>query len=119
MNLKKCTNCKLSDYRTKVVVGKGKLQHNDILFIGEAPGMGEDETGEAFEYRSGELLEIMLNDALLKSKCDSMPSYFITNTVLCRPVAEEDSGKKNRAPTKVEKSICRRYLDRQIALIGD
>jgi len=36
-NWQNCTNCYLSETRSKVILGKGKLPC-DVLFVGEAPG---------------------------------------------------------------------------------
>ena len=51
-----CVKCsELSRCRTKTVFGVGNL-HAELMFIGEAPGADEDEQGEPFVGRAGQLL---------------------------------------------------------------
>jgi len=51
----KCTGCELADTRNKVVFGEGNHDRPPIMFIGEAPGAREDETGRPFVGRAGQL----------------------------------------------------------------
>lgn len=75
--------------------------------MGEAPGRSEDEGGEPFVGRSGQLLTRLIADELHLERTD----YFITNVVKCRPPA-------NRTPTRVEIATCRPWLDEQLALFS-
>lgn len=81
-----CKKCELYKKRDQIVLGRGSIP-SDILYMGEAPGTSENALGEAFVGMSGELLDIMMNDALVKSKRKLMPTYYIINTVLCMPQA--------------------------------
>ena len=54
-----CRNCPLCETRNNVVVGVGN-PNAKLMFIGEAPGKNEDEQGEPFVGRSGQLLDKML-----------------------------------------------------------
>ncbi|GAG96382.1 unnamed protein product [marine sediment metagenome] len=99
-----CKNCHLHEYRSKIVIGRGTVPA-DILFMGEAPGLSEDSLGEAFIGKAGELLDIMLSEALELSNIEVMPTYYITNTVLCRPC--DKIGGENRPPTKEEVLACK------------
>jgi DNA polymerase len=100
-----CTRCDLSLTRQRVVVGAGPLAPQ-LMVIGEAPGRLEDETGEPFVGRSGQLLFRLLEDetGLLREQC------FVTSVVKCRPPA-------NRTPTRHELTTCRPWLDEQLQLI--
>ena len=71
-----CQKCKLAKTRTNVVFGVGN-QNADILFIGEGPGKNEDEQGEPFVGRAGQLLDKMLLGAGFSRK----ENIYIANMV--------------------------------------
>ena len=103
--IENCTNCSLSQTRANVVVGDGAIGAK-IMFIAEAPGQKEDETGLTFQGKSGDLFNKMLNAMKL-----TRDDVFITNVVRCRPP-------QNRTPAPQEISACRGYLLSQIALVN-
>jgi len=95
---KKCMQCPLSNLgRTQVVFGSGNPDAQ-IMIIGEGPGQKEDEQGKPFVGRSGELLNHIFENLLLKRE-----DLFITNIVKCRPP-------NNRKPTKGESRSCKSLL---------
>jgi uracil-DNA glycosylase family 4 len=100
-----CTRCDLSLTRRRVVIGSGPLD-TALMVIGEAPGRSEDEGGEPFTGRSGQLLFRLIKEetGLDRSEC------FVTNVVKCRPPA-------NRTPTRIELDSCRPWLAEQLARI--
>ena len=49
--VKKCTKCKLHVGRRNPVVGRGSL-YSKVMFIGEAPGVKEDEEGVKNLYKT-------------------------------------------------------------------
>jgi len=108
-NLKKeaqnCTNCELCKERTRIVFSDGD-ENAPIMFIGEAPGKNEDETGIPFIGRAGQLLRKFLFETGYCQK-----DFYIANTVKCRPP-------KNRKPEKTEKEACKHFLDKQIELVN-
>ena len=108
-NLKKealeCKNCELFKTRNKIVFSDG-CENAPIMFIGEAPGQNEDETGIPFIGRAGQLLRKFLFEVGIKQD-----DIYIANTIKCRPP-------KNRKPTSKEKSACKHFLDKQIELIN-
>jgi uracil-DNA glycosylase family 4 len=73
--------------------------------IGEAPGKDEDQQGEPFVGRAGQLLNAMLQAIGLKRE-----QVYIANILKCRPP-------NNRDPRPEEVVCCEPYLLRQIALI--
>ena len=105
LEAKNCFNCDLSKTRHKVVFGSGS-KTSKILFIGEAPGKDEDQSGKPFVGRAGKLL-----DEIFFSIGFSRENLYITNTVKCRPP-------DNRNPTSSEISACSNFLDNQIDLIS-
>lgn len=102
------TGSPLYDYRVEngyqVVIGEGNLQAS-ILFIGEAPGKREAETGRPFVGASGKLLDTMLERIGL-----ARADVYITNVVKDRPP-------ENRDPTQAEIELYTPFLTRQIDLI--
>ena len=65
-----CKNCILHETVTNKVISKGS-ESPSVVFIGEAPGKNEDETGVPFCGRAGKNLDEMianLNDHALKVK---------------------------------------------------
>jgi len=100
-----CTLCPLSLSRTRTVPGEGPVP-SPLVFIGEAPGKTEDETGRPFVGRAGTILTGLLADCgLLRGE------VFITSIVKCRPPG-------NRAPKRDEIAACMPYLEDQIALLS-
>jgi len=100
-----CERCpELVDSRGRIVNGVGPTDA-DILFVGEAPGASEDEQGEPFVGRSGDVLDDALRDAGL-----ARADVRITNCVRCRPP-------ENRDPTSAELDNCKGYLLAEIDAI--
>ena len=97
-----CERCPaLVESRSQIVDGVGPTDA-DLLFVGEGPGAQEDEEGEPFVGRSGDVLDDALRDAGL-----ARADVRITNCVRCRPP-------DNRDPTTEEQANCRGYLEREI-----
>lgn len=88
-----------------LVMGDGSLDA-EIMFIGEAPGKKEDETGVPFVGAAGRFL----NDMLAEAGMDRSEVY-ITNIVKYRPP-------DNRDPLPAEKASFLPYLIKQIAIIN-
>lgn len=95
----------LAKTANQLVFGSGNI-NADIVFIGEAPGKKEDETGEPFVGASGKLL-----DQLLESIHFQRSNIYITNIVKYRPPA-------NRDPSVAEKEAFLPYLFKQLAVIN-
>ncbi|MET0979837.1 MAG: uracil-DNA glycosylase [Candidatus Saccharimonadales bacterium] len=94
----------LAEQATQLVMGDGNLD-GDIVFIGEAPGKKEDESGLPFVGASGKFLNEMLAQAGLERS-----DVYITNVVKYRPP-------KNRDPKPAEKKAFMPYLLRQLEII--
>ncbi|HWZ83023.1 MAG TPA: uracil-DNA glycosylase [Terriglobales bacterium] len=100
-----CKRCPLHKQgRKQIVFGVGN-PNAELLFVGEGPGADEDEQGEPFVGRSGQLLTNMI-----KAMGLSREQVYIANIVKCRPPA-------NRAPEREESETCSPFLMRQIAAI--
>lgn len=98
----------LYDYRQRngyfPVIGQGD-HYADIMFIGEAPGKNEAETGRPFCGASGRIL-----DELLASIQLERTDVYVTNIVKDRPP-------NNRDPLKTEIDLYAPFLERQIGII--
>ena len=100
-----CTRCKLHKQgRKQIVFGVGNPRA-DLMFVGEGPGADEDEQGEPFVGRSGQLLNNMIKAMGIRRE-----DVYIANVVKCRPPG-------NRAPERDESETCSPFLMRQIAAI--
>lgn len=99
-----CTRCRLHKGRKNIVFGVGNV-NPDIMFVGEGPGADEDEQGEPFVGRAGQLLNNMISAMGLKRQ-----DVYIANVVKCRPPG-------NRTPERDECDTCGPFLLRQIEII--
>ena len=106
-----CVKCPhLAASRKNVVFGVGSIDAQ-LMFVGEAPGADEDEQGEPFVGRAGQLLtKIILATGL------SRADVYIANILKCRPDTPGQSA-GNRPPTPEERATCLPYLQEQIDLI--
>lgn len=100
----KCERCDLKNSRRSVVFGEGNPD-TDLMFVGEGPGANEDLEGRPFVGKAGQLLTKVLKAVGLERE-----EVYITNVVKCRPP-------QNRTPSFLEISLCKPYLDAQIAII--
>jgi uracil-DNA glycosylase family 4 len=99
-----CQLCKLCSTRTNIVFGVGN-PNADLMFVGEAPGADEDEQGEPFVGRAGQLLTKII-EAMGFQRSD----VYIANVLKCRPP-------NNRPPEPDEVATCEPYLFKQIDAI--
>src|SRR4051794_38580713 len=106
-----CTKCAhLACSRTQTVFGVGNPDA-DLMFIGEAPGADEDQQGEPFVGRAGQLLT-----KILKAMNFEREDVYIANILKCRPDMPAGTF-GNRPPTPTEMQTCRPYLLEQIDVI--
>lgn len=96
-----CTKCALCHSRDSVVLGRGSFT-SKVMFVGEAPGVTEDETGLALVGDSGIMLE-----QVIKSIGMSSDDFYLTNLNKCRPP-------DNRVPSKAEQHACYPYFLEEI-----
>jgi DNA polymerase len=96
-----CTRCSLCQTRTQTVFGVGQ-QRADLMVIGEAPGQDEDEQGEPFVGRAGQLL-----NSMLRAMGNPRETVYIANILKCRPP-------NNRNPNPTEVASCRICSSRSI-----
>ncbi|MGA9642875.1 MAG: uracil-DNA glycosylase [Terriglobales bacterium] len=100
-----CTRCPLHKQgRKQIVFGVGN-PHAELMFVGEGPGADEDQQGEPFVGRAGQLLNNMI-----KAMGIAREDVYIANIVKCRPPG-------NRTPEREECETCSPFLMRQITAI--
>src|SRR5580658_5341256 len=100
-----CTRCVLHKQgRKQIVFGVGDPKA-ELMFVGEGPGADEDEKGEPFVGRAGQLLNNMIKAMGLRRE-----DVYIANIVKCRPPG-------NRQPERDECDTCSPFLMRQIATV--
>ncbi len=99
-----CTRCPLAATRTQVIYGAGNAAA-ELMFVGEAPGFHEDQSGIPFGGEAGELLERLLATIGLDRS-----DVYLTSVLKCRPP-------QNRDPLDGEIAACEPHLFRQIELI--
>ena len=106
-----CVKCPhLASSRKSVVFGVGSIDAQ-LMFIGEAPGADEDEQGEPFVGKAGQLLTKIIQATGLQRA-----DVYIGNILKCRPDTPGQSA-GNRKPTSDEMATCIPYLHGQIDLI--
>ncbi len=102
------TSSPLYKYRKKnnyyPVIGEGN-HFAKIIFIGEAPGRNEAETGQPFCGAAGKILDELLESVNIKRK-----DVYITNIVKDRPPG-------NRDPSSKEIKIYCPFLEEQLKII--
>lgn len=102
--ISKCMRCTLGATRKNFVFGVGNPKARLVL-IGEAPGADEDEKGEPFVGRAGQLLNKILAAVQLRRE-----DVYICNILKCRPP-------NNRDPLPQEAASCEPYLKKQLEII--
>jgi DNA polymerase len=100
-----CEKCRLASTRKNTVFGVGR-EDAAVMLVGEGPGKTEDEKGEPFVGRAGELLDRML----LAAGFSRETNVYIANIVKCRPP-------ENRDPAPDESACCIGWLREQFKLI--
>ena len=105
-----CPTCK-ANVRDgyKIVFGVGNIDA-DIFFCGEAPGGDEEEKGEPFVGKAGQLL-----DKMIKAMGLAREKVYIGNIMNWRPRLATRIG--NRPPTVEEMSFCLPYLRAQVEVV--
>ena len=99
-----CIKCRLSIARKQIVFGEGSPE-SKLMFIGEAPGAEEDNTGRPFVGRAGQLLTKIIESINLKRE-----EVYIANIIKCRPP-------ENRNPMEDEIALCSPFIEEQISII--
>jgi len=100
-----CPHCTNATGHTNTVFGTGNPD-SSLMFIGEAPGMEEDQQGIPFVGAAGKKLDQII-EAMGLCRAD----VYIANTLKSRPA-------DNRTPTPDEVAACGPFLKSQIEIIA-
>ena len=100
-----CRRCPLCERRGRIVIDRGNPRAT-VMVVSERPGEHEDQRGQAFVGRSGELLDKIFAAIGMDTNRDVL----ITNVVKCMPPID-------RSPQSAEVEACLPYLEKQIALV--
>src|SRR5437867_422718 len=106
-----CRKCPhLAASRKNVVFGVGDVD-SPLMFVGEAPGADEDEQGEPFVGKAGQLLT-----RIIQTMGFTRDTVYIANILKCRP---DTPGQTvgNRKPAPEEMQTCMPYLLAQLDII--
>ena len=98
-------NCNLKENSKNLILGDGNV-NTPIMFIGEAPGKIEDESGKAFKGDIGDLLNKMLLSINI-----SREKIYLAYSINFRPP-------EDRKPTSQEIKRYSIYLKEQILIIN-
>jgi uracil-DNA glycosylase len=99
-----CQRCRLAEGRQNIVFGVGNPQAH-LVFVGEAPGADEDQQGEPFVGKAGQLLTKMIEAMGYRRE-----EVYICNVIKCRPPS-------NRNPEPDEVAACEPFLKKQLAAL--
>src|SRR5207244_6550354 len=106
-----CRKCPhLAASRKNVLFGVGAVD-SPLMYVGEAPGADEDEQGEPFVGKAGQLLT-----KIIQTMGFTRHTVYIANILKCRPDTPGQSV-GNRKPTSEEMKTCLPYLLAQIDLV--
>jgi len=108
--LMSCKKCNLCQIRKQVVPGIGNI-FSKIMFVGEAPGIDEDDQGIPFCGKSGKLVDKFIKFLGLDKKW-----VYVTNIVKCIP-KDKLEDRSSRKPTEEEILFCMHYLNSEISSI--
>jgi DNA polymerase len=96
-----CQACPLGAKRKRLVFGDGNARA-ELVFIGDAPGREEDQSGKPFMDEAGQLL-----DRIIAAMGYKRGQVYLVTLVKCRPAS-------NHEPAQAELDACRPYLDHQL-----
>lgn len=95
-----CVKCPhLASSRKNVVFGVGNIEAR-LMFVGEAPGADEDEQGEPFVGKAGQLLTKIIQAAGL-----SREDVYIANILKCRTRPASPPATASRLPKKCKRAF--------------
>jgi DNA polymerase len=113
-----CIACELGvkriDRGCKLVFGRGNPSAR-LMVIAEAPGRQEEETGVVLypEAPAGGALYKVMNKVGIKQE-----DCYLTNTVICRPLAEAGSNSENGKPQDHQIKACNARLKRTLRTVS-
>ena len=114
-SMKKCRACLDEGYEIyppAVISGLGTAQ---LMTIGQAPGITEQEAQRPFNAGSGKRLFDWLGRAGIEEDWFRTTQY-MTSVTKCYP-GRQPSGSGDRVPGRREQELCRPFLDQEIEIV--
>ena len=87
----------------------------EMMIIGQAPGITEQEAGRPFNAGSGTRLFRWLEGAGIEETWFRTTQY-MTSVTKCYP-GRQTTGSGDRVPSKAERDLCRPYLEHEIQFV--
>lgn len=94
-----CDRCPLCEVRKKVSNVSGKFP-SDVLFIGEAPGIGEDVIGRPMSGPAGKYFKHLLQQVLTADECLLELRFGFTDLLGCIPRKKPGGDKMVKLPSE-------------------
>ena len=111
-----CRACEVAGYLARAnPIRPGLIADARMMLIGQAPGALTDRLGYHFAGPAGRFLEIWLERAGFPAGYFREHVY-LTSLTRCFP-GKSRSGNGDRAPSRAEIALCRRFLEREFQLI--
>jgi len=105
--IKGCTGCGLKEHSHGQIIGFGKIPAQ-VLFLGEGPNKADDSIGEPFTGLERKIITTIIAKASIMANV-YVPSYFLSNIVMCRTWNTNPNDKEYdrfTAPKKQEILAC-------------
>ena len=114
--IRACTKCVVAGYLPAAgPVVSGHLG-NQVMLIGQAPGLVEEARRLPFQGRSGKLLMRWLARVGFTDESAARRHIYMTSITKCFPGKGAGSS-GDRRPSRAEVEICRAWLDQELALV--
>ena len=111
-----CRQCLDAGYQVTPPAVFSGCQSARLMIIGQAPGITEVQAKRPFNAGSGQRLFKWLAEAGIEEAWFRATQY-MTAVTKCYP-GRANGGSGDRVPSRVEQSLCRPFLEREIALVN-
>ena len=113
--MKRCRLCLEAGYEIYPPAVFSGQSSADLMTIGQAPGITEQQAQRPFHAGSGTRLFGWLSKAGIEEDWFRTTQY-MTSVTKCYP-GRQPTGSGDRVPGRVEQDFCRTYLDQEIQLV--
>jgi len=114
--MKQCRLCLEEGFEIYPPAVFSGLKSAELMTIGQAPGITEQEAGRPFNAGSGTRLFGWLERAGIEEEWFRSTQY-MSSVTKCYP-GRHPSGSGDRVPSRREQELCRPYLDQEIEFVN-
>jgi len=114
--IRACTRCVIAGYLPVAGPVVSGHRDNQVMLIGQAPGLVEEARRVPFQGRSGKLLMRWLARAGYPDESTARRHVYMTAITKCFPGKSAGSS-GDRRPSRAEVELCRPWLDQELALL--